>query len=131
MSADTAAGQTLDMVVFQAGNHRCAVEAAQIRGSRALMEQMDNADAIATVESLLQLPKVAQTACEQVLLIKHAPHDVPLRISAPAQLQALPATAIHPLPPLLAARTGIAGLRALALMETGAVLLVDIRSLLA
>jgi len=45
-------------------------------------------------------------------------------------LQTLVAETIHPLPPLLAARTGLRHLRGLALTTEGAVLLVDVRSLL-
>jgi hypothetical protein len=122
---------TLDMVIFHAGNHRCAVEARQVRASRPL----DGHGGVPALESLLGLPepgpeKADSPGARLMLLMRHPGGDFPLSVRAPLQMQAMAASAIHPLPPLLAARTRIRGLRALALEAEGMTLLVDILSLL-
>lgn len=122
---------TLDMVVFHVGNHRCAVEARQVRASRPL----DGHDGVPALESLLGLPepgpeKTDSPGARLMLLMRHPDGEFPLSVRAPLQMQAMAASAIHPLPPLLAARTRIHGLRALALEAEGMTLLVDILSLL-
>lgn len=126
---------TLDMVVFHTGNHRCAVEARQVRASRPL----DGHGGMPTLESLLGLPepepepgpeKAGSPGVRLMLLMRHPDGDFPLSVRAPLQMQTMAASAIHPLPPLLAARTRIHGLRALALEAEGMTLLVDILSLL-
>jgi hypothetical protein len=132
-------GATLDMVVFHAGHYRYAVEARQVRASRPLAGHGE----IPALESLLGLPeaepeaepeagpeRVGYTAARLMLLMRHPDGDFPLSVRAPLQMQAMATSAIHPLPPLLAARTRIRGLRALALEAEGATLLVDILSLL-
>lgn len=124
---------TLDMVVFHTGNHRCAVEARQVRASRPL----DGHGGMPTLESLLGLPepepgpeKAGSPGVRLMLLMRHPDGDFPLSVRAPLQMQAMAASAIHPLPPLLAARTRLRGLCALALEAEGMTLLVDILSLL-
>ena len=120
---------TLDMVVFHTGNHRCAVEARQVRASRPL----DGYGGVPALESLLGLPepeKADSPGARLMLLMRHPGGDFPLSVRAPLQMQAMAASAIHPLPPLLAARTRLRGLRALALEAEGMTLLVDILSLL-
>lgn len=118
---------TLDMVVFHAGTYRCAVEARQVRASRPLAAS----GGVPALESLLGLPEPADPpSARLMLLIRHPEGDFPLSVRAPVQMQAMAASAIHPLPPLLAARTRVRGLRALALEAEGMTLLVDILSLL-
>ncbi len=111
--------QTLAIVSFAAGAHRFAAEACQID---ALVDEQ----AATTIEALLGVPQLG------------AAHRRCLRLGAqrvavgePVELRALPTDQLHPLPELVARRIAIAGVRALALEADGALLLVDLRALLA
>ena len=107
--------ENLDVVLFTAGGWRVGLEARQVRGSR----PAPSATAAADVASLLGLPPVGETspAC-QCLALKPLPQqrngDREIQVEGPVDLVSLPASVIHPLPALLAARTRLPGLRALA-----------------
>lgn len=121
-------GPCVDMVVFRAGGFRCAVEASQVRASRPL-EGPPGSRAVPALAPLLGLPETPATGAMQALAIRRPQGDAELSVDAPVQLQAIPAASLHRLPPLLAARTKIAGLRALVLDREGVAVVVDIRSL--
>jgi len=116
----------LDIVVFTAGGYRIGVEASQVRASHPMPPE----GGATPTEFLLGLHAAAATGGEQVLVVKHAGADREVVVQGPVELHSVAATAIHPLPPLVAARTQLRGLRALALERQRLTLLVDLRSLL-
>ena len=113
--------ETLAIVSFAAGAHRFAVEARQID---ALVD--DEASATTTIETLLGVPPVdgVRRRCLRAGGWRVA-------VGEPVELRALPVDQLHPLPELVARRIGIDCVRALALEAGGALLLVDLRALLA
>lgn len=115
--------QTLAIVSFAAGAHRFAAEACQID---ALVDAPVDDPAPTTIEALLGVPQpdAAHRRCLRLGAQRVAVGD-------PVELRALPADQLHALPELVARRIGIAGVRALALEADGALLLVDLRALLA
>ncbi len=112
----------LAVVSFDAGGFRFAVEAAQVRG---MVPEGEGGAGIA-VEPLLGLPPEARPPRHRLDLAGGGCVEV----SGPVGLDSLPAAAIFPLPPLVAARMALAGIRAVALMPPGPVLVVDLRALL-
>ena len=113
--------ETLAIVSFSAGAYRLAVEAQQID---ALLDESPKA--MVAVEDLLGLPLVdaAQRRCLRV-------GDALIGVSEPVELRSLPIDQFYPLPELVARRISIEGVRALALEENLALLLLDLRTLLA
>lgn len=118
----------LEVVTFFAGGHRCAIEARQVRASRPLA--CENSESYPAIEPLLGLPEQSN-ACSprQVLTLRQPEADVELSVATPVELRALGLDAIHPLPDLLAARTSLRGLRALALESDRLILIFDLRDL--
>lgn len=123
-----ASSGTLEVVTFFAGGQRCAVEARQVRASRPLPG--DDRESYQAIDPLLGLPEGEQ-ACSpsQILTIRLPENDVELSVTTPVQLRELELNTIHPLPDLLAVRTSLRGLRALALDEDGLTLIFDLRGL--
>jgi hypothetical protein len=114
MSAE-AIPTVLDVVVFSASGWHIGFEAAAVRGARPVIAPPENAVAI---ETLLGLPAgSAPTGLAQWLDIKcpQPSQNREILVGGPVELLTLPVSAIHPLPPLLAARNRLHGLRALAL----------------
>lgn len=116
-----AEADTLGIVSFTAGDCRFAVEAQQID---ALLDEMP--PSMVAVETLLGLPLIAaaQRRCLRV-------GENRVGVSEPVDLRALPVDLLYPLPEFVARRIQIKGARALALEEQGALLLLDLRTLLA
>ena len=116
-----AQADTLAIVSFTAGAYRFSVEAQQID---ALLD--DTPAAAVAIEALLGLPltEAAQRRCLRV------GEDL-VGVSEPVELRSLPADHFYPLPELVARRIQIKGVRALALEENSALLLLDLRALLA
>jgi hypothetical protein len=112
--------QVLEIVSFSAAGHRFAVEAAQISG---MLDR--EPDAALTVESLMGLPSVKNG---QRYWLRVAGRCV--EVGGSVDLRIVPAATIYSLPELVAARLQIKGIRALAQEPGGAILLVDLRSLL-
>lgn len=122
---------TLDLVLFSAGGWRVGLEARWVGASRLAPAQATGC----AMETLLGFTSTASSASttpmapRQYLQLKRpgGPQDV--LVASPVELVNWPASAIHPLPPLLAARTGLRGLRAIALQanpgEPALVLLFD------
>ena len=104
---------SIDIVLFSAGVWRVGVEARWVRSSHgAPAEATDNA-----VEALLGFERTtaaAPTVLRQYLQLKHPDGDIDILVDGPVELLSMPVSAIHALPPLLAARTGLRALQALA-----------------
>ena len=118
-AAGSAADQeTLDVVLFSVCGWRVGFEARRIRSSCLAPAEMLSNGIEAQLGFSLGAPKVSATP-RQCLLIKNADDDakgdMEILVDAPVDLVFLPVAIIHPLPPLLAARTRLHGLRALAL----------------
>lgn len=117
--------EALDVVLFAAGGWCVGVEARQVRGSRPAPTTAVTGE----IEALLGLPPVpAQT--QQSITLKQSQQDRDILVGGPVELVSLPIAAIHPLPPLLAARTTLHGLRALVLPPDAAtvLLLFDVKN---
>lgn len=119
----------LDLVLFGAGVFRIGVEACRVRASRP-PARLD--DAMVEIEDVLGLsPALAGTPSGErhVVMFKGAGTDEidrAVRVDGPVELVSLAPERIHPLPPLLAARVTLRGLRGLALDDGGIALLVDV-----
>lgn len=113
--------EVLAIVSFSAGDYRFSVEAQQID---ALLDE--SPEAMVAVEDLLGLPLVeaAQRRCLRL-------GEERVGVSEPVELRSLPIDRLYPLPELVARRIRIDGVRALALEENSALLLLDLRALLA
>ncbi len=119
---------SIDVVLFSAAGWRVGMEARWVRNSR-------SAPALTTgqlIEDLLGMTcasATVATAPRQFLQLKLPEGDIDILVGAPVELFSLPAGAIHAVPPMLAARTGLCALKALALAPTlfgqGAILLID------
>lgn len=117
--------ETIDVVLFSAGGRRFGFEASRVRSADSC--QPEPADLV--VETLLGLSPPPLSTTRQVLCIKMAEGDKRLVVGGPIDLVSMPVAVIHPLPILLAERTSLRGLRALAVCsETDfnkSVLLID------
>lgn len=118
------APDTLEVVSFGAGGYRFAVEASQVKTQLPVRHEAE----IAAVEQLLGLPGGASPGSRRTLLMKHPAGDYAVTVADPVELLTVRAEAIHPLPPLIAARNTLTGLRGLALVAEGVMLLVDFRA---
>ena len=114
-----ASPQTLDFVVFSAGNWRVGFEARLIRGSSPAPENA----AVGEIEATLGLTPIALKTPSQYLQIKRPEGDRTILVGCPVELVSLPVSAIHPLPALLAARTSLRGLRGFAMPAKGDIFL--------
>lgn len=115
----------LDVVLFGFGACRLGVEARQIRASR----PAPATEGHVAIETLLGLP-VPSPSRPHLLTVKQPDRDRDLLIATPVEMVGLPVDTIHPLPPLLAARTQLHGLRALAVAEGRVTLLFDLAGLI-
>ncbi len=125
MSEVAVAGATIDLVVFRVAGHLFGVEACQVRGSR---PADGNVSGMLDAECLLLgLPPAPPVTTRWLLRIKGDPEDWELCVDAPLELCRLEAAAVHRLPDLVGARTGLRQLRALALSGKEVMSLVDLR----
>lgn len=116
----------LEVVFFSLAGWRLGLEARCVRGAR-IGSQMDRATQQGKTATLFGFPMGAHghpslptTAPQpQWLAIQESTtgqvHEI--LVDGPVELITLPAAAIYPVPPLLAARTRLRGLRALVLEE--------------
>lgn len=105
--------ETLDVVLFSAGGWRVGFEAGQVRACRPA-----SADAAGDeIEAMLGLSPSPNSPPRQHLLLKHSDGDRQILVGSPVDLVSLPVSSIHPLPPLLAVRCRLNGLRALAFAD--------------
>ena len=110
--------ETLAIVLFSVDGWRVGVEARQVCGSRPAQTGALSGELAAA----LGLPALTSGAVDrQYLSLRRWAQDKEIKeikeilVDAPVDLVSLPVAAIHPLPPLLAARTSLRGLRALAI----------------
>ncbi len=106
--------ETLDLVLFSAGGWRVGLEARWVGASRVAPAPATGCE----METLLGFSSPASTtsaAPRQYLQLKRLAGRQDVLVGSPVELVSLPASAVHPLPALLAARTGLRGLRAIAL----------------
>lgn len=113
----------LCVVSFIAGGCRFAVEAAHVR----TLLQAGQYDAATSVEQILGLPcdQKQDRLSPRILLMKCQGRDVAVIVSGPVEMHSLEIGAIYPLPPLIAARSTVRGIRALAIQSGGVTVLVD------
>lgn len=123
--------EPLDLVLFSAGGWRVGIEARRVCGAH----PAPHGESVTEVAALLGLAHLAPLVplapleplepmrpvaaadttpgARQCLSLKHAAGVREIHVEAPVELVGLSAAAIHPLPPLLAARTHLPGLCAL------------------
>jgi hypothetical protein len=116
----------LNVVVFVVAGQRCAVEASHVRRARPLRAEDGNYPRMAP---LLGFAEPHDIPPWQVLTIRTRQGDAEYIVSTPVELRQLETGVIHPLPDIVAARTELRGLRALALEADGVTLIFDIRDL--
>jgi hypothetical protein len=123
---DTSLPDALEVVSFMAGGYRFAVEAGQVRTQLSAK----HTDAAPTAEQLLGLSggETQNHSSRRTLVMKHPAGDYAVTVSGPVELLGLRLDAIHPLPPLIAARNMLAGIRGLAIGTEGVTILVDFRA---
>ncbi|OQX19267.1 MAG: hypothetical protein BWK76_05060 [Desulfobulbaceae bacterium A2] len=129
VATTTTAHDTLQVVLFSLGRRRLGVEARFVRSSSLAPHDADGeAAARLGLDATDALPRVSYS-----LILKRPDGDRPVLVDGPVELAEIPAAAIHPLPPLLAARCRLHGLRALVVQaqrsETPAIPLVDVNAL--
>ena len=124
---ETCDDAALELVFFSAGGNLLGVEACQVRGSGMMPETP-----LATIESLLALSAAgASGVIRKRLSIKGEEYrDREISVESPVELVRINAASIFPLPPLLAARSTLPGLRAFAFFDSRVVPLIDLGSLL-
>lgn len=113
-------------VSFFADGHRFAVEAAQVR-TQLPAGQIASAT---SVEHILGLPddKTQDPLSRRILVMKCDEKDYAVTVSEPVELLSLETSVIYPLPPLIAARSTLTGIRALAMESDEVTVLVDFRT---
>ncbi|MBF0273014.1 MAG: hypothetical protein HQL98_13270 [Magnetococcales bacterium] len=123
----------LNVVLFSLGEWRVGLEAKRVRGCRlAPAAEEETEQPCLDLEKRLGLSADPSTKQRMILEIAHPDHPLTWRVTGPVVLHALPIATIHPLPRLLAARTRLPGLRALALTDhtpgqgDGLILLLDV-----
>ena len=113
----------LELVLFGAGGFRFGVEARQVLAARAA----ERDEAPLRVERLLALGEEPSSARGRVVLrVGSGSSGLDVAVEGPVELLGVAAASVHPLPPLLAARTRLQGLRALAFVEGQLLPLVDL-----
>ena len=114
--APEALREALPVVLFSVGGWRMGVEARLVRGLRPATEIAPETAPEGALAAALGLAQVSGSLSgAHCLTLKRAEQDKEIRVDAPVDLLNLPIAAIYPLPPLLAARTRLRGLRALAI----------------
>ncbi len=109
----------LAVVRFAAGGWQFAVEVSQVR---AMIRETETGESCVSAESLIGLPPGSPTRRTRLVI---GPEARRVEVSEPVELASLPADCLFPLPPLVAERMTLVGIRALALTPSGPVLVVD------
>lgn len=111
---ESAPTETLDLVLFGAGSGRFGVEASRVAGLRHFVE----GEALPRIEDRLRLSTVhAPASGRYVLRLKGVGGSQEINVLGPVDRVALPIAAIYPLPVLLAARSHLPALCALATVD--------------
>ena len=114
----------LDLVLFGASGFRFGVEARRVVAARTAVGD----EVLLPVEVLLGLGREPSSVRgRQVLRVGSPATALDVTVEGPVELLSVAASNVHPLPPLLAARTGLHGLRALAVTDGGILPLVELR----
>jgi hypothetical protein len=107
----------LDVVMFPAGGWQVGFEARHVRSARPAGPDASS-EGGNEIETLLGLPHSSNPShLTQWLDLKQTAENTEILVAGPVELRTLPVASIHPLPPLLAARSQLNGLRALVLQE--------------
>ncbi len=112
---------SLPVVTFAAAGGRFAMPSRQVAAMRSLDGFSGPAPAL---EDLLGLPR-GEGQAGRVLMLKVKGGEMAVRVQGEIGMRELPTAAIHVLPALVAARSGIKGLAALVLDQDGAVMLIE------
>lgn len=115
----------LAVVRFAAGGWNFAVEAAQIRAMIPHAGDVGDHGSVG-VESLIGLPP-AESGRRAILAV--GPDARRVEVSEPVELASLPADSLFALPPLVAGRMTLAGVKGMALTPAGPVLIVDLAAI--
>ena len=110
--------EALDVVLFGVCGWRVGIEARGVRGARNAQACAGSGDTAGGIAGQLGLEIVSTAFARELLVLKGsdgADGDRAVLVEAPVDFVSLPVESIYPLPPLLAARTRLNGLRALAL----------------
>jgi hypothetical protein len=108
---------TLDLVLFSAGGWRVGLEARWVSACRLVASQHAEDEVIETLLGLDAAALPLLTGTRQSLELKWPGGSREVLVGAPVELVSLPASAIHPLPALIARRTRLRGWRAIAVPE--------------
>ncbi len=119
------------IVLFSMENYRVGFEASQVVALHPITADRPE-DPTKSIETVLGLTPTTQTTPRYALQFKPLNQTQEIILSGSMDLISLDIDAIHPLPPILAARTHLKGLRALTLPTThtdqGVILLFDLLS---
>lgn len=118
--------EILDVVLWRAGGCWFGCEAGCVIAAER-PEDSPTVDANPHIETLLNIPAVDGRSDLQILTFRHATNSRQFLVNRPVELIRLPIGQIHALPTLVAARTHIKALSALALVPQGLVFLLDAR----
>lgn len=112
---------SMELVFFSAAGLRFAVDASQIASSSLMSD-----DQIPPVETLLGF--TTQDACgkRQTLLVRLEEGYMEFSAEGPVELSSISEDCFHPLPFAIRSRCGICGLRALLLVDSCCIPLVDL-----
>ncbi len=110
----------LDLVIFRAAGHRVGLEAVQVLALVATAGE----NHARPIEDILNLPcPPADNPVRTFLVLRDGAARRLVAVAPPVELCRVAVSSVHPVPPLIAARTRLAALRALALDATGVILL--------
>ena len=128
MLTDTAisgiAEDSIELTIFSAGSFQFGIESSQVRGSRLTQEHN-----LLRIETILAIRDDRSELHRQTLIIKHPDGDYELSVSSPLQLCTVPASAIYPLPFAVTNRCTLPGLRAIGIIQSTTIMLLDICSI--
>jgi hypothetical protein len=114
---------SLAVVIFAAAGARFGLPARQVIAMR---PGTDAETGYITIEALLGLPHEAATATtSRLLMLRMGDGQVTVLVPGEVVMRDLPSQAIHRLPDLVAARSRVNGIAALALDEAGLLTLVN------
>jgi hypothetical protein len=117
----TGDGQDLEVVVVTIGAGRFGLEMSRVA---TLHPRLDADAALPSFEGLVGVA-VSDAGPRRCLVLKAGGERLAVGVDGDVSIVRLPAGAIHPVPPLLAARTALRGLKALAVDPQGVIAIID------
>ena len=109
------------------------IEARYVAAATPVAAESATDDALSDLTTLLGLSPSGDGLTHQCLEIHRPTGNQKIRFEGPLELRSVACDCLHPLPPLVAARTTLKGFRALALQsdsQSETILLLDIQALL-